>query len=91
MNKSELITQTVAATGLPRKDAQLLINTALETICAALEAGETVQLTGFGTLEVRQRAARTGRNPATGEAVPIPPAKIPVFTPSQGLKDRLNK
>ena len=91
MNKSELITQTVAQTGLSRKDAQLLVNAALETISAALEAGEPVQITGFGTLQIRERGAKMGRNPVTGEAIPIPPTKIPVFTPSKGLKDRINK
>ena len=91
MNKSELITAAAARADLPRKDAELLLNAALDIITAALSQEEAVQLSGFGTFEMKDRAARVGRNPHTGEAVPIPAAKVPVFNPSKIMKDKILK
>ena len=91
MNKSELITAAADRAGVQKKDAEQLINAALDLIAAALFKDEPVQLSGFGTFEVKERAARVGRNPHTGEAVSIPPAKAPVFNPSKALKERINQ
>ena len=78
-------------TGFSKKDTEMTINAALETIVQALEENEKVQLVGFGSFEVKQRAARIGRNPKTKEAIEIPASKAPVFKPSKALKDVLAK
>lgn len=91
MTKSELITQTAGRTGLRRRDAELAVNAALESICAALERGERVQLTGFGTFELRTNAQRPGHDPRTQEPIVIPATQVPVFRPCQGLRERVSK
>jgi DNA-binding protein HU-beta len=90
MNKGELIT-AVAAKGLAKKDAEKVINAVSEVIGDALAKGETVQLIGFGTFGVKERAAREGRNPRTGEKVKIAAAKVPYFKPGKALKDTIAK
>lgn len=87
MNKSELITQVTQRTGLTKLQAERSVNAALETIAQTLQQGQKVQLSGFGTFEVRLRQARVGRNPQTRQAVAIPATRQPVFTPSKNLKD----
>ena len=91
MNKTELITAAAERAGVTKKDADRVLNAALELIAANLSDGEKVQLSGFGIFEVREREARMGRNPHTGEAVSIPASKVPVFKPSKGLKDSVGK
>ena len=91
MNKQELISAAAEKTGLSKKDTEMTINAALETIVQALEENEKVQLVGFGSFEVKQRAARIGRNPKTKESIEIPASKAPVFKPSKALKDVLAK
>ncbi len=91
MNKQELISAAAEKTGFSKKDTEMTINAALETIVQALEENEKVQLVGFGSFEVKQRAARIGRNPKTKEAIEIPASKAPVFKPSKALKDVLAK
>ena len=91
MNKQELISYTAEKTGLSKKDTELTLNAALETITAALQSNEKVQLVGFGSFEVKERAARIGRNPKTKEAIEIPASKAPAFKPSKALKDSLVK
>lgn len=91
MNKQELISAAAEKTGFSKKDTEMTINAALETIVQALEENEKVQLVGFGSFEVKQRAARIGRNPKTKEAIEIPASKAPVFKPSKALKDTLAK
>ena len=91
MNKTELISAVAAATELSRKDADKAVNAAVEAIVAALKAGEKVQIVGLGGFEVKERAARIGRNPKTKEAIEIPASKSPVFNPSKALKDVLAK
>ena len=91
MNKQELISAAAEKTGFSKKDTEMTINAALETIVQALEEKEKVQLVGFGSFEVKQRAARIGRNPKTKEAIEIPASKAPVFKPSKALKDTLAK
>lgn len=87
MNKSELIAQVAEATELSKKDATKAVDAVFEAISAALQNGDKVQLVGFGNFEVRERSARKGRNPQTGEEIEIPASKIPAFKPGKALKD----
>ncbi|MFW2875034.1 HU family DNA-binding protein [Lentilactobacillus buchneri] len=86
-NKAELVTNVAAATGLTKKDATSAVDAVFESIQASLAKGDKVQLIGFGNFEVRQRAARKGRNPQTGQEIQIPASKVPVFKPGKALKD----
>ena len=87
MNKTELISAMAERSGLSKKDTEKALTAALETIAAALAAGDRVQLVGFGTFETKDREARTGRNPSTGEPMDIPPARLPAFKAGKALKD----
>ena len=91
MNKAELISAVAAAAEVSKKDAEAVIVATLDTITAALKEGEKVQLVGFGSFEVKNRAERLGRNPQTGEPVPVPASKSPVFKAAKSLKDAVNK
>ena len=91
MNKQELISAAAEKTGFSKKDTEATVTAVLETIISALEDNEKVQLVGFGSFEVKERAARLGRNPKTKEAIEIPASKAPVFKPSKALKDILAK
>lgn len=91
MNKSELTAALVAKTGSTKKDAEKALNAVVEVISEALAKGEKVQVVGFGTFEVRNRPARTARNPRTGEEIKIGASKAPVFKAGKGLKDSVNK
>ena len=91
MNKSELITLTAQNAGMTRKDTERVINAAIDAITAALANGDKVQLSGFGSFEVKDREARIGRNPHTKEAVEIPATKVPVFKASKALRDTVAK
>ena len=86
MNKVELINAVANKTGLTKKDADKAVAAVFASIEGALAAGEKVQLIGFGSFEVKERAARTGRNPQTGAAVKIAAAKIPAFKAGAALK-----
>lgn len=87
MNKTELIAAVAERAELSKKDAEAAITAAIDAITAALAEGEKVQLVGFGSFEVKPRAARTGRNPRTGEPVAIDASKAPVFKAGKALKD----
>ena len=91
MNKTELINAVAASADVSKKDAEAVITAAVETITAALKEGEKVQLVGFGSFEVKKRAARTGRNPKTKEAIEIPASAVPVFKAGKALKDAVAK
>ena len=91
MNKTELITNTSQNAGVARKDAERVINAAIDAITAALVNGDKVQLSGFGSFEVKDREARVGRNPHTKEAIEIPATKVPVFKASKALRDTVAK
>ena len=91
MNKAELINAVAAAADVSKKDAEAVITASVETITAALKEGEKVQLVGFGSFEVKKRAARTGRNPKTKEAIEIPASSVPVFKAGKALKDAVAK
>jgi DNA-binding protein HU-beta len=91
MNKKELIAAAAAKAGTTQKDAEAVINAALETLTAALANGDRVQVSGFGIFEVKTREARVGRNPKTKEAINIPAAKVPAFKASKTLKDAVSE
>ena len=87
MNKVELIAAVAEKAGLSKKDSDKAVAAVLESIVDALASGDKVQLVGFGSFEVKSRAARTGRNPRTKEVVEIPASKVPVFKAGKALKD----
>ena len=87
MNKTELIAAVAEKADLSKKDAEAAITAAVEAITGALIEGDKVQLVGFGSFEVKTRAARVGRNPKTGEEIPISEARLPVFKAGKALKD----
>lgn len=88
MNKSTLIAKIAEKTELNRKQAEAALNAFTDTIVEALQTGEKVQIMGFGTFEIKERAARMGRNPATGEPTEIPAKRSPVFKAGKGFKDQ---
>ncbi|HHW40818.1 MAG TPA: HU family DNA-binding protein [Syntrophomonadaceae bacterium] len=90
MNKAELISSVAEKAELTKKDAEKAVNAVFETIEEALAAGDKVQLVGFGTFEVRARAARTGRNPQTGEEIQIAATNVPAFRAGKALKDAIS-
>ena len=90
MTKSELIDAIAEKAGLSKADASKALSATLESVTDALRAGEKVALIGFGTFSVSQRAARTGKNPQTGEAIAIPASKAAKFKAGQKLKDAVN-
>ncbi len=90
MNKAELIETVAAEAGLTKSDAAGAVDAVFSTITQALAGGNAVTLVGFGTFAVTDRAARTGRNPRTGEAITIPASKNPKFKAGKALKDALN-
>ncbi|MCQ2088464.1 MAG: HU family DNA-binding protein [Bacilli bacterium] len=91
MIKADLIDAIAAETKFSKKDTDIFIRAFIENVSKALEEGDNVQLMGFGTFEVGERAAREGRNPKTGETVKIPASKTPKFKAGKALKDRVNK
>ena len=91
MNKTELIAAIAEKTGLSKKDSEAAVSAVVDAITEALKAEDKVQLVGFGSFEVKKRAARTGRNPQTGETIEIAAAKRPVFKAGKALKDAIDK
>ncbi|MBQ5823669.1 MAG: HU family DNA-binding protein [Clostridia bacterium] len=87
MNKNELISAVAEKSGLSKKDSEKALNAALETITATVAAGDKVQLIGFGTFELRERAEKQARNPRTGEKMTVPACKAPAFKAGQAFKD----
>jgi len=90
LNKAELIGSVAEKAGMPKKDAEKAVNAVFASIEEALAKGDKVQLVGFGTFEVRERAARTGRNPQTGEEIQIAATRVPAFRAGKALKDSVN-
>ena len=90
MNKTQLIEVIADKSGLKKKEAEAALNAMTEAVAQALKAGDKVQLVGFGTFEVKARAARSGRNPKTGETIQIAASKSPAFTAGKALKDAVN-
>lgn len=91
MNKAELINAVAASADVSRKDTEAVITAMLDTITEALKQGDKVQLVGFGSFEVKKRAARIGRNPRTKEEIEIPATVLPVFKAGKLLKDTVSK
>ena len=89
MNKTELINAVAAKAEISKKDAEKALTAVLGSIEDALKAGDKVQLIGFGTFEVKERAARTGHNPKTGESIEIAAAKVPSFKAGAALKSAI--
>ena len=91
MNKTELVAKVAEKAGLTKKDAEKAVNALLSSVQEALVKKDKVQMIGFGTFEVKARAARAGRNPQTGAAIKIPASKNPVFKAGKALKDDKKK
>ena len=90
MNKSQLVAKVAEKAGLTKKDAEKAVNGLFASVQEALVSGDKVQMIGFGTFEVKARAARTGRNPQTGEEIKIAASKNPAFKAGKALKDAVN-
>lgn len=90
MNKSELCAAIAAKTGLTKKDAEKFTGAFVETVVESMKTGDRVQIVGFGSFEVRNRPARTARNPRTGESISISESKAPVFKAGKTLRESLN-
>lgn len=91
MNKAELITAVAEKADLTKRDVETVVNAITEVIEEALTKGEKVSLVGFGTFEVRDRAARMGRNPQTKQEIKIPATRVPAFRAGKSLKDRIHE
>ncbi len=90
MTKADLVADIAKTNGLTRTDAEVVVQTVLDSIVEALNSGEKVELRGFGSFRHRKRNPRQGRNPKTGEAVPIPAKRVPYFTLGKELKELVN-
>ncbi len=91
MNKTELVASVAEATSLSKKDAENAVSAVIASITKSLTEGEKVQIAGFGTFEVRERAERIGRDPRTSAMITIPASKTPAFKAGKALKDAVNK
>lgn len=89
MNKTELVAAVAAKAELSKKDAESALNAFIETVQEAVKGDDKVQLVGFGTFEARERAAREGKNPQTGEKIQIAACKVPAFKAGKAFKDLL--
>src|SRR3954451_22107250 len=90
MTKADLVEEVSKVTELTRKDSEVIVDTLFESVITALKAGDKLEVRGFGSFRVRQRNARVGRNPKTGEKVEVPAKRFPPFDPSKELKDLIN-
>lgn len=91
LNKAELVTEVAERASMTKKDAERAVNAVVESIELALTKGERVSLVGFGTFEVRERAARVGRNPRTGATLEISSSRVPAFKAGKALKESVGK
>lgn len=91
LTKAELVEEVARATQLTKKQAEEIVNTVFRTIVDSLRSGRKIELRGFGSFRIRNRGARIGRNPKTGEKVDVPPKRIPYFKPGKELKEKLNR
>jgi integration host factor subunit beta len=90
LTKADLIEEVLRLTDLPRKESETIVETIFDSIIAALQKGDKIEIRGFGSFRTRQRRGRVGRNPKTGVKVDVPAKKIPFFKPSKELKDFVN-
>ena len=91
MTKADIVNEIAEQTGLTKTDTAMVVEGMLKSISNALISGRNIEIRGFGRFKVKQRAPRTARNPRTGEAVPIPARKVPVWQPSDELKEQIAK
>ncbi len=90
MTKADLVEEVARVTDLTRKDSEVIVDTLFESVIKALRGGDKLEVRGFGSFRVRERNARVGRNPKTGEKVEVPAKRVPYFKPSKELKDLIN-
>ena len=90
MTKADLVEEVSKKSELSKKDAEVIVQTVLDSIVGSLKGGEKVELRGFGSFRLRERASREGRNPKTGEKVFVPAKKVPYFKPGKELKELIN-
>ena len=91
MTKADLIDEVSRLAELTRKDSEIIVESIFDSVVKSLRAGDKIEIRGFGSFRTRQRKARVGRNPKTGDRVEVPPKKIPYFKPSKELKDLVNQ
>ena len=91
VTKADLVEKVAEKTGLTRTDVAVVVDSFLDTVKKSLEAGHGIEIRGFGTFKVKLRKARKARNPRTGEVVPVPDRKVPVFKPSNEFKNMITK
>jgi len=91
MTKADLVEEVSRVTELTRKDSEYIVDTLFDSVIKALKTGDKLEVRGFGSFRVRQRNARVGRNPKTGEKVEVPAKRVPYFKPSKELKDLINE
>ncbi len=90
MTKADLVERVTALGDLTRRDGEVIVDTLFESVIGALKSGDKIEVRGFGSFRTRQRKARTGRNPKTGDKVEVPPKRISFFKPSKELRDAVN-
>lgn len=90
MTKADLIEEVSRTVSMTRRDSEVIVETIFDSIIKSLRAGDKIEIRGFGSFRTRQRRARMGRNPKTGEQVAVPARKVPFFKPSKELKDGIN-
>lgn len=90
ITRARLAAEVSEATGITRREADLIVETVFDSIAGALRAGEEVEIRGFGSFRLRSRKARLTRNPRTGEPIMVPPKRVPFFRPGKALRERLN-
>jgi integration host factor subunit beta len=90
MTKADLVEEVIKVKQLPRKEAEVTVETIFESVIFALQSGDKIEIRGFGSFRTRSRRGRMGRNPKTGEKVEVPAKRIPFFKPSKELKDFVN-
>ena len=91
MTKAELVDGVTASGDLTRRDGEIIVDTFFDSIIDAILSNDKVEIRGFGSFRIRQRNARTGRNPKTGDKVDVPAKRVPYFKPSKELRDLVNK
>ncbi len=90
MTKADLVEEVAGASDLTKKDAEVIVQTVLDSITESLQRGEKIELRGFGSFRIRKRSSRQGRNPKTGSGVSVPAKKVPYFKPGKEIKDLIN-
>jgi integration host factor subunit beta len=91
MTRAELVDDVARQVSLTRKQSEVIVDAVFEAILDALREGDKIELRGFGSFRIRQRASRSGRNPKTGEGVLVPPRKVPSFKPGKELRELINQ